>query len=107
MKKATVLINGKQFRVAEGDKVFLELKDAQGLASSRKSITPDQVLLLEDDGQVTTSQDKLSKLKVKLTVKGFVRSKKIPTMKYKRRKRYNVYMTSRREFVRAVVESIS
>jgi ribosomal protein L21 len=104
--KAIIVLNKTQYRIAQGERFLAELSDAKNFAeTTTESFRPDSVVLIEsDDGKVIYSP-KLESVELK-AVKS-LRSDKIRTMKYKRRKRYNVYRTSRRAFVEVHVESIS
>ena len=80
---AIVEIRGKQYKVQEGDIVFVDRMDE---VEEGKEITFDKVLFLSDGKKVTVGTDTVKGAKVKATVIGHGKSKKILVFKYKAKK---------------------
>lgn len=80
---AIVKTGGKQYKVAEGDLVKVE--KLEGEAGDKVELTP---ILLVDGADVTSSADKLSKVKVAAEIVGHGKTKKINILKYKNKTGY-------------------
>ncbi|MEM7293059.1 MAG: 50S ribosomal protein L21, partial [Pseudomonadota bacterium] len=81
---AVVKTGGKQYRVAEGDKLRVEtLKAAEG-----DKVELAEVLMLADGDNVTIGTPLVAGAKVSAKVLGHGRGKKIEIVKFRRRKHY-------------------
>ena len=91
MMEAIVKISGKQYRVAEGQRVTVDrLATRVG-----DKVTFDQVLLLTDGARATIGAPLVVGAAVTATVVGAPRGKKILVYKYKAKKRYRRTQGSR------------
>jgi len=100
---AVVETGGKQYRVSEGDTIFVEkLNVAEG-----DEVTLDRVLLLNKDGktQVGTPYVEGAKVMAKAVKQG--KGKKIVVFKYKAKKNYRKKTGHRQPYTKLVIESIT
>ncbi|MBB1125624.1 50S ribosomal protein L21 [Thiospirillum jenense] len=81
---AVIQTGGKQYRVAEGDRLRVE----KLVADIGTTVELDQVLLLADGDQVQIGQPLLAGQVVRATVKAHGRAKKVHIVKFRRRKHY-------------------
>ena len=79
---AIVEIAGKQYKVQEGDIVFVDRLDVE----EGKEMTFDKVLFVNKDGKISIGTDTVKGAKVKASVIGHGKSKKIVVYKYKAKK---------------------
>ncbi len=100
---AIVDIAGKQFRVSKGDSIRVPKVDGE----VGKDIEFDRVLLISDNGKVSVGQPVVEGARVKATVEGFGRDKKVVVFKKKRRKGYRVKRGHRQDFTSVLIKSIS
>lgn len=101
---AIVEISGKQYKVQEGDIVFVDRIEN---AEEGSKITFDKVLLLSDDKKVTVGQDSIKGAKVEATVVGHGKSKKIIVFKYKAKKNYRRTQGHRQPYTKIQIEKIA
>ena len=80
---AIIATGGKQYRVSEGDVIYIEKIDAQ--VDSTVSF---DVLLVEKDGDVTIGTPVVEGVKAEGKVVGQIRGEKIIVFKYKSKKNY-------------------
>ena len=80
---AIVKTGGKQYKVAEGDLVKVE--KIEGEPGSSVALTP---ILLVDGAEVTTSADKLAKVRVSAEIVEQTKGPKIKILKYKNKTGY-------------------
>jgi len=99
---AIVETGGKQYKVAEGQYVDIELLDAQ----EGDSVELDKVLMLVDGKNSKVGQPYLEGAKIKGKVLKNDRDKKILVYKMKRKKGYRRKNGHRQPFTRVMVESI-
>ena len=100
---AIVEIGGKQFKVAEGDKIFVpRLKDEVGA-----NVTFDRVLLTSGDAGVSVGAPTVDGASVAAEVLGHVKGDKIIVFKKKRRKGYRVKNGHRQPYTRIKIGSLS
>lgn len=83
---AVVEIGGHQYRVSEGDVLFV---DKQSDESDQK-LTFNRVMLINDDGNVTVGKPAVKGASVEATLLDNVKSDKVIVFKKKRRKGYRV-----------------
>lgn len=100
---AVVKIGGHQYRVSEGDVLFV---DKQSDETDQK-LTFDEVLLTNDDGNVTVGQPVVEGAAVEATLLDNVKSDKVIVFKKKRRKGYQVKRGHRQPMSQIEINSIS
>lgn len=102
---AIVEINGQQFKVEEGKKLFVNhLKDAE----AGKTVEFDRVLLVDKDGAVTVGAPTVEGAKVVAeVVNPLVKGDKVVVFKMKRRKGYRVKKGHRTHFTEVEVKSVN
>ena len=100
---AIVNIAGQQFKVTEGQELFVhQLEAAEGA-----SVTFDQVLMVENNGSVTVGTPMGNKASIKATVLGRQKGDKVIVFKKKRRKGYQKMNGHRQSFSKIRIESIT
>jgi large subunit ribosomal protein L21 len=100
---AIVNIAGQQFKVTEGQELFVhQLEAAEGA-----SVTFDQVLMVENNGSVTVGTPMVNKASIKATVLGRQKGDKVIVFKKKRRKGYQKMNGHRQSFSKIRIESIT
>lgn len=93
---------GKQYRVAEGDTIFVEKLDvAEG-----DNIILDKVLLVSNDGKVTVGNPTVAGAKVTAKVERQLKAKKITVFKYKPKKNYRKKSGHRQPYTKLVIDKI-
>jgi large subunit ribosomal protein L21 len=103
MAYAIIKTGGRQFRVAEGDTIDVDLLDVE----SGKTATFGDVLLFADGKNVTHGSPLISGAKVTAEVVEQRKDKKIIAFKFKRRKGYHRTVGHRRKLTRVKIKSIS
>ena len=103
MAYAIIRTGGRQFRVAEGDTLDVDLLDVE----PGKTATFGDVLLFADGQDVTHGNPLVSGAKVTAEVVEQRKDKKIVAFKYKRRKGYHRTVGHRRKLTRVKIKSIS
>ncbi len=98
---AVIVTGGKQFKVAEGDTIFVE---KLGVEDGAK-VTFDNVLLVEKDGSVSTGSA-VSGAKVQGTVVKTGKQKKIMVFKYKAKKNYRRRQGHRQPYTKVTIDKI-
>ena len=101
---AIVEIRGKQYKVQEGDIVFVDRMDE---VEEGKEITFDKVLFLSDGKKVTVGTDTVKGAKFKATVIGHGKSKKILVFKYKAKKNERKMRGHRQPYTKIQIEKIT
>ena len=103
MAYAIIKTGGRQFRVAEGDTVDVDLLDVE----PGKTATFGDVLLFAEGKDVTHGNPFISGAKVTAEVLEQRKDKKVIAFKYKRRKGYHRTVGHRRKLTRVKIKSIS
>src|SRR3954466_4439972 len=103
MAYAIIRTGGRQFRVAEGDTLDVDLLDVE----PRKTTTFGDVLLFANGKDVTHGNPLVSGAKVTAEVLEQRKDKKVVAFKYKRRKGYHRTVGHRRKLTRVKIDSIS
>jgi large subunit ribosomal protein L21 len=103
MAYAIIKTGGRQFRVAEGDTIDVDLLDFD----PGKTATFGEVLMFADGKDVTCGSPLISGAKVTAEVLEQRRDKKVIAFKYKRRKGYHRTVGHRRKLTRVKIKSIS
>ena len=101
---AIVEINGQQFQVEEGKKLFINrLKDAE----AGKTVEFDKVLLVDNNGTVTVGAPTVSGAKVVVeVVNPLVKGDKVIVFKMKRRKDYRKKNGHRSQFTEVEIKQV-
>ena len=92
---AIIATGGKQYRVSEGDVIYIEKIDAQ--VDSTVSF---DVLLMGNDGDVKIGTPVVEGVKVEGKVVGQIRGEKIVVYKYKSKKNYRRKQGHRQPYTR-------
>lgn len=100
---AIVDIRSKQFKVSEGDELFVPY---QKELSPGDEVTYEDVMLLADDDTVDVGQPVLTGASVKATVLDHVKGDKVTVFKMKRRKRYRVKRGHRQPYTQIQIDQV-
>ena len=100
---AVIETGGKQYRVAEGDKVRVEKLDAETGAS----IDLAKVLMIADGAEVKVGKPFLEGTKVTAEVTGHDRGDKVTIIKFRRRKHHMKRQGHRQWFTELKITGIS
>ena len=101
---AIVEINGQQFKVEEGKKIFVNrIKEAE----EGKTVEFDKVLLVDNEGAVTVGVPTVEGAKVVVeVVNPLVKGEKVIVFKMKRRKDYRKKNGHRQQYTQVEVKQI-
>ena len=100
---AVIKTGGKQYRVAEGERLKVE----SIVADVGAEIVLDQVLLVADGDNVKTGAPLVSGATVKATVLGHGRGEKIKIFKMRRRKHYRKSQGHRQNYTEIEISGIT
>jgi len=103
MAYAIINTGGRQYRIAEGDTIDVDLLDVD----SGKTATFGEVLMFADGKNVMHGNPLISGAKVTAEVVEQRKDKKVIAFKYKRRKGYHRTVGHRRKLTRVKIKSIS
>jgi large subunit ribosomal protein L21 len=103
MAYAIIKTGGRQFRIAEGDTIDVDLLEVD----PGKTATFGDVLMFADGKDVTYGSPLISGAKVTAEVLEQRKDKKVIAFKYKRRKGYHRTVGHRRKLTRVKIKSIS
>src|SRR5437016_7753688 len=103
MAYAIIRTGGRQFRIAEGDTIDVDLLNVD----AGKTTTFGDVLMFADGDNVTHGDPLISGAKVTAEVLEQRKDKKVIAFKYKRRKGYHRTVGHRRKLTRVKIKSIS
>lgn len=99
---AVIVTGGKQFRVQEGDVIFVEK-----LAANVGEVVPvEQVLLVEKDGVVKVGTPLVDGAKAVLKVLEHGKGEKIIVFKFKAKKNYRRKQGHRQPYTKVLVEAL-
>ena len=98
---AIIATGGKQYRVSEGDVIYIEKIDAQ--VDSTVSF---DVLLMGNDGEVKIGTPVVEGVKVEGKVVGQIRGEKIVVYKYKSKKNYRRKQGHRQPYTKVEITKI-
>jgi large subunit ribosomal protein L21 len=102
MKKAVIRVAGKQYLVAEGDKVYVNL-----LPEDTKQVKT-EVLMLVDGDKTTVGTPVLEKVKVEWKVLEVeVKDEKLRVIRYKSKKRVHKETGHRQKYTQIEITKIS
>ena len=101
---AIVEINGQQFKVQEGAKLFVNrIKEAE----AGQTVEYDKVLLVDNEGAVTVGAPTVEGAKVVVeVVEALVKGEKVIVFKKKRRKGYRVKNGHRQQYTKVEVKQV-
>jgi len=99
---AIVKIAGQQFKVEEGQQLFVHQLEA----SEGDNVSFEDVLLVDNDGKVSVGTPTLN-AKVNATVLGHQKGDKVIVFKKKRRKGYRRKNGHRQQFTKIQIDSIA
>lgn len=100
---AIVSIAGQQFKVSEGQEIFVHQLDAK----EGDKLSFDDVLLVDNDGKVSIGAPKVAGAKVSVEVLGHQKGDKVVIFKKKRRKGYRLKNGHRQSFTKIKIETIA
>jgi large subunit ribosomal protein L21 len=100
---AMVEIKGKQYRAEEGDLLKVDKFDAE----TGEVVELDSVLMVSSDSDVKIGEPYIDGAKIKATVEGHGKDKKIVVLKFKRRKNYKRKKGHRQQYSLLRVKEIS
>jgi large subunit ribosomal protein L21 len=103
MTYAIIKTGGRQYRVAEGDTIDVDLLDVE----AGKTATFGDVLMHADGGKLTHGDPLISGAKVTGEVVEQRKDKKVIAFKYRRRKGYHRTVGHRRKLTRVKIKTIS
>ena len=103
MAYAVIKTGGRQYRVAEGDTIDVDLLDAE----VGKTTTFGEVLLHADGDKFTHGDPLISGAKVTAEIVEQRKDKKVVAFKFKRRKGYHRTVGHRRKLTRVKIKSIT
>ena len=100
---AIIETGGKQYKVSEGDSIFIEkLEAAEG-----ETVTFDKVLVVADGDKVNVGAPAVDGASVTAKVEKQGKSKKIYVFKMKRKKNYRRKKGHRQPFTKVTIEKIN
>ena len=99
---AIVTIAGQQFKVTEGQEIYVHQLDAEEGAK----MNFDQVLLVDRDGKAEVGTPTVKGASINATVLGHVKGDKVIVFKKKRRKGYKLKKGHRQQFSKIKIEGI-
>jgi len=100
---AIVSIAGQQFKVEEGQQIFVH----RLAASEGDSVSFSDVHLIENEGSVTIGTPVVNGAGIKATVLGHLKGDKVIVFKKKRRKGYRVKNGHRQQFTKIQIDAIN
>lgn len=99
---AIVEIAGQQFKVTEGQEIFVHRLDA----NEGDNVSFDKIFLTENEGKTNIGMPTVKSAKVDATVLEHVKGDKVIVFKKKRRKGYRVKNGHRQSFTKIKIESV-
>ena len=100
---AVIQTGGKQYRVQQGDVIFVEKINAQ----ADEAVTFDEVLLVGNDGETKIGTPVVAGAKVEGKVLAQVKSKKIVVYKYKAKKNERKKQGHRQSYTKVEITAIN
>lgn len=98
---AIIATGGKQYRVSEGDEIFVEKLDAQN-----DSVVSFDALLVGEGEDIKVGTPVVDGVKVEGTVVGQVKGEKIVVFKYKSKKNYRRKQGHRQPYTKVKITKI-
>jgi large subunit ribosomal protein L21 len=102
---AILRAGGKQLKVSAGDVVRVEKPSGKKLSKGEELTLADILLFSGDDG-IVSAKDELTKVAIKATVIGEVRTRKVLVFKKKKRKQYRRTKGHRQTMLEVRIDSI-
>lgn len=99
---AVIETGGKQYKVEQGDVLFVEKLEA----SAGDTINIDKVLLVSNEGELSTGKPYVDGAKVEATVLEQGKAKKIIVFKIKAKKNYRKKQGHRQPYTKLKIENI-
>ena len=99
---AIIATGGKQYKVAEGDIIYIEKLNA----ATGDTVTFDEVVVVNNDKDILCS-DKVANAKVTAEVVGEGKGKKIIVYKYKRKTGYHKKQGHRQPYTKVEIKAIT
>ena len=99
---AVIETGGKQYRVQEGDTLYVEKLDVE----EGQKFTFDKVLILSNEGELTAGSPYVEGAKVEADVLTQGKAKKIIVFKYKAKKNYKKKQGHRQPFTKVQIAKI-
>ena len=103
-KFAVIGTGGKQYKVSEGDTIFIET--IPGKEKEGEEITFDKVLLTDDGSKTNVGTPYISNASVKGIVQKAGRGEKVVVIKYKAKSRYFKKRGHRQPYFKIKIDSI-
>ena len=100
---AVIQTGGKQYRVQQGDVIFVEKINAQ----ADEAVTFDEVLLVGNDGETKIGTPVVEGAKVEGKVLAQVKSKKIVVYKYKAKKNERKKQGHRQPYTKVEITAVN
>ncbi|NLM04642.1 MAG: 50S ribosomal protein L21 [Clostridiales bacterium] len=100
---AIIKTGGKQYRVQEGDILFVEKLDA----AEGDVVTIEDILAISNEGKLTIGEPLLEGAKVEAKVLEQGKAKKIIVFKYKPKKNYRKKQGHRQPYTKLLIEKIN
>lgn len=101
---AIVDIKSKQFKVSEGDTLYVPY---QKDLDPGTEITYDDVLLVSDDGDVQVGEPRVGGASVQARVLDHVKDDKVTVFKFKKRNRYRIKRGHRQPYTQIEIEDLT
>ena len=101
---AIVEDGGKQYRVQQGDTIYIERRD---LSEGQKAIEFDRVLMLGDGESSKIGTPTVDGAKVTATLDAELRGPKLEIVKFRRRKGYHLHKGHRQNLLKVKIDKIS
>ena len=100
---AVLVTGGKQYRVQEGDVIYVEKLDAE----VESTVELDNVLVVSKDGELVVGKPVVEGANVVAKVLSQGKAKKVIVFKYKRKKDYRRKQGHRQPFTKLQIEQIN
>jgi len=100
---AVIETGGKQYRVQEGDQVFIEKLEVE----AGDTIDFDEVLIVSKDGELSIGNPYVESAKVKASVIENGKGPKVIVFKYKNKEGYRKKQGHRQPYTKVQIESIN
>ncbi len=95
---------GKQYRVRQGDTLFVEMRE---LPKAATKIEFDRVLMLGEAGKSKIGNPVVPGAKVTAKLESPVRGPKVDIVKFRRRKGYKRHAGHRQDYLKVTIDAIS